>query len=122
MTLESSHDASGFLGAIALRDQVATKILRVQASRIGAREFVHFAGRGFTYAEADAAADRVASALRALGAGKQTRVGILLNNRTEYLDLWFGLSRIGAVQVPLNTAYRSAQILHVLKRAPMPIL
>ena len=75
-----------------------------------------------TYAQMDAAADRIAAAFRALGAGKQTRVGILLANRVEYLDLWFGLSRIGAIQVPFNTAYRSAQILHVLRRAPMPIV
>ena len=105
-----------------LRDQVAAKILRAQAQRIGSREFVRFAGRSVTYAEADAAADRTAAAFHALGAGKETRVGILAANRIEYLDLWFGLSRIGAVQVPLNTAYRSAQILHVLRRAPLEIV
>ena len=122
MTIGSSHGASPFLGPIALRDQVASRILRIQASRIGARPFVRFAGRAFTYADLDAGADRVAAAFRSLGAGPQTRVGILLENRVEYLDLWFGLSRIGAIQVPFNTAYRSAQILHVLRRAPMPIV
>ena len=114
--------ASAFLGPIALRDQVASKILRAQAQRIGTREFVRHAARTFTYAQMDAAADRVADAFRALGAGRQTRVGILLANRVEYLDLWFGLSRVGAIQVPFNTAYRSAQILHVLRRAPIPIM
>src|SRR5262245_3295450 len=110
------------LGSIALRDQVVTKLLRSQAKRVGARDFLRFEGRGFTYADMDARADRIASAFRTLGAGRQTRVGILLANRVEYLDLWFGLSRIGAIQVPFNTAYRAAQILHVLRRAPLPIL
>ena len=122
MTSTSAASASAFLGPIALRDQVATKILRAQAQRIGTREFVRHAARTFTYAQMDAAADRVADAFRALGVCKQTRVGILLANRIEYLDLWFGLSRVGAIQVPFNTAYRSAQILHVLRRAPMPIM
>ena len=122
MTIERSRDAGSFLEAVALRDQVATRILRAQAGRIGARAFVHCADRVFTYAEVDGAADRIGAAFRALGAGRQTRVGILLNNRIEYLDLWFGLARIGAVQVPLNTAFRAAQILHVLRRAPMPIV
>jgi len=111
-----------FLAGVALRDRVASKILRVQAGRIGTREFVRCSGRGYSYAEMDVAADRVAAAFRMLGATKQTRVGILLANRVEYLDLWFGLSRIGAVQVPLNTAYRAPQILHALRRAPVPIV
>ena len=122
MSPAAEASASSFLGPIALRDQVATKILRAQAQCVGTREFVRHAGRTFTYAQADAAADRVSAAFRGLGAGRQTRVGILLANRIEYLDLWFGLSRIGAIQVPFNTAYRSAQILHVLKRAPIPIM
>ena len=122
MASTSADSAGSFLGPIALRDQVASTILRAQAQRIGTREFVRCAARTFTYAQMDAAADRVAAAFRALGAGKQTRVGILLANRIEYLDLWFGLSRIGAVQVPFNTAYRSPQILHVLRRAPIPIM
>ncbi|MCC6531647.1 MAG: AMP-binding protein [Burkholderiales bacterium] len=111
-----------FLGPLPLRDQVASKILRAQAQRIGPRPFVACAGKTYSYGAMDAAADRTGAALRILGAGRQTRVGILLSNRIEYLDLWFGLSRIGAVQVPLNTAYRSAQILHVLRRAPVPIV
>jgi len=111
-----------FLRDLPLRARVAAKILRAQASRIGTREFVRFGASSLTYAQVDAAADRVAAGMHALGAGPQTRVGLLLANRPEYLDLWFGLSRLGAVQVPFNTAYRSGQILHVLRRAPIPIL
>ena len=111
-----------FLSGLPLREQVSAKILRRQASRIGEREFVRCGDRTFSYAEMDARADRVAHAFRALGAGRRTRVGILAVNRVEYLDLWFGFSRIGAVQLPLNTAYRAAQIKHVLGRAPVPVV
>jgi len=75
-----------------------------------------------TYAEAHARANRVANAFQALGAARDTRVGVLLRNRIEYLDLWFGLSRLGAVQLPINTQYKRAQIAHVLGRAPVPII
>ena len=120
--MQRARSASSFLGPLPLRDQVATKILRAQAQRIADRELVRSSGRALSYGEADVAADQVAAAFRSLGAGGQTRVGILLANRIEYLHLWFGLSRIGAVQVPFNTAYRAPQILHVLRRAPMPII
>jgi len=113
---------SEFRGPLPLAEQVAAKILARQAETIGSRTFVVFGDRTITYREANARANRVANAFRALGVTKGTRVGILLRNRLEYLDLWFGLSKIGAVQVPINTEYKSQQILHVLHRAPVPFV
>ena len=111
-----------FLGPLPLAEQVAAKILARQAAAIGERVFVVFGDRAVTYGAANARANRVANALRALGVQQGMRVGILLRNRLEYLDLWFGLSKIGAIQVPVNTAYKSPQILHVLRRAPVPFV
>ncbi len=108
-----------FISALPLADQVAAHILRAQASRIGERVFVTCGTQKISYREADQRAGRVAAALHALGLSKGDRVGILLRNCVEYLDLWFGLSRIGAIQLPLNTAYKSPQLLHSLSRAPV---
>lgn len=105
-----------------LADQVAAHILRRQAFALGERPFVTCGDTVVTYGEAHARANRVANAFLALGASRGTRVGVLLRNRLEYLDLWFGLSRIGAIQLPINTEYKRAQILHVLKRAPVPLV
>ncbi len=110
---------SEFLGRLPLAEQVAAKILGRQAAKIGDRVFIAFGDRAVTYGEANARANRVANAFRALGATKAMRAGILLRNRLEYLDLWFGLSKIGVIQVPINTEYKSPQMLHVLRRAPV---
>lgn len=108
-----------FLNGLTLNEQVAAHILHRQATRIGERTFVVCGDQRITYAEADQRADRMAAAFASLGVTKGERVALLLKNRIEYLDLWFGLSRIGAIQLPLNTAYRSPQLLHTLKRAPV---
>lgn len=108
-----------FLTGLTLKEQVAAHILRRQASRIGERTFVICGDAKITYAEADWRADRVAAAFHSLGVAKGERVALLLHNRIEYLDLWFGLSRMGAIQLPLNTAYKSPQLLHTLRRAPV---
>jgi carnitine-CoA ligase len=110
---------ANFLSGLTLKEQVAAHILRRQARRIGERVFVICGDARITYAEADRRADRIAAALQSLNIGKGNRVAILLRNRVEYLDLWFGLSRIGAIQLPLNTAYKSPQLLHTLTRAPV---
>ncbi len=111
-----------FLAGLPLKQQVAAHILRQQAQRIGQRPFVVCGDETVTYAEADRRADRIAAAFHALGIGKGERVALLLNNRIEYLDLWFGLTRIGAIQLPLNTAYKGLQLLHTLKRAPVSVV
>ena len=107
-----------FLSGLPLAGQVAAHILSKQAARIGEHVFVVSGDQQITYAEADQRADRMASALARQGIKKSERVAILLKNRIEYLDLWFGLSRIGAIQMPLNTAYKSPQLQHTLKRSP----
>ena len=113
---------SPFLSGLPLAEQVAAHILRKQAQRIGERVFVVCGDERITYAEANRRADRVAAAFHALGVAKGERVALLLHNRAAYLDLWFGLSRIGAIQLPLNTAYKGPQLLHSLRRAPVSVV
>lgn len=105
-----------------LVDQVAGKILRDQARKWGRRVFVEFEQRKITYGEANDNANRVANGFLRLGAKKGSRVAILLRNRPEYLDLWFGLSKVGMVQVPLNTEFKRAQLVHVLRRSPVDFI
>ncbi len=105
--------------ALPLADRVPAKLLAMQAQACPSRPFVHVSGRWVSYAEASARASKAGNALAALGAKKGSRVALIMRNRLEFLDLWFGLGRIGAIQVPLNPQYRSPQIEHVLKRAPV---
>jgi crotonobetaine/carnitine-CoA ligase len=76
----------------------------------GANPFVHCGSTWHSFAQMNRRANRVANGFASLGIGKGARVAILLRNRVEYLDLWFGLSKLGAVQMPLNIEYRSEQI------------
>ncbi|CCJ57312.1 putative ligase [Bordetella bronchiseptica MO149] len=100
-----------------LGERVAAKVLARQAEAAPDRPFVYFNGQWLTYAEADRRANRAAHALAAAGVKPGDRVAIDLHNRLEYLDLWFGLSRLGAIQVPINTDYRAPQIAHTFKRS-----
>ncbi len=105
-----------------LRDRVAARLLAMQASAAPARPLVHVGDRWLSYAEVDARANRSANALAGHGIGKGSRVAVLMRNRIEFLDLWFGLSRLQAIQVPLNPEYRALQIEQVLRRAPIDMV
>jgi long-chain acyl-CoA synthetase len=59
--------------------------------------------REITYRALDARMDRVAAMLAGLGARAGERIGMLIGNRVEFLELFFGAMRIGAIPVVLNT-------------------
>jgi fatty-acyl-CoA synthase len=56
----------------------------------------------------------VARALVACGVGKDTRVGILMTNRPEFLAAMFGTALAGGVGVPLNTFSTAAELEHLI--------
>jgi crotonobetaine/carnitine-CoA ligase len=77
--------------------------------------FLDFSGVQFTYRELDAAVDRVARGLRALGVGRGDRVGVMLDNGPDAVLAWFAANQLGAVNVPVNTAYKGEFLRHQLK-------
>jgi fatty-acyl-CoA synthase len=70
-----------------------------------------------TYAEFDVLYRKAAAWLRAQGVGPGDRVAVWLVNRLEWLALLFGLARIGAALVAVNTRFRAAELEHVLRRS-----
>ena len=76
--------------------------------------FLHFDGRDFSHAEMNNRANRMAAGLIALGLEPGTRVAVMMNSAPEYIDVWFAIAKAGAVEVPLNTAYKGEILSHML--------
>ncbi|KAF3996483.1 class I adenylate-forming enzyme family protein [Glaciimonas immobilis] len=57
----------------------------------------------FTYADLAQRAAKVAGAFQAAGVQRGDRVGVLLSNRVEWLDVCLGAGALGATLVPLST-------------------
>jgi crotonobetaine/carnitine-CoA ligase len=91
-----------------LRDLTVTQVLARQRRDRGDKVFLTelWTARRWTYAEMDALANRAANALHALGVRKGQHVGTLLGNSAEHLAIFFGIGKLGAVAVPVNTAAR----------------
>lgn len=92
------------------------------ADMFGARPFASYDGVVVSYAEMHKRANKVANALHELGVNKGMRVGILSTNRLECLDIWFGLAKLGAIELPINPEYTAAQFRHTLVRSPAKFL
>ncbi len=71
-------------------------------------------GRRYTYAELNARACRTAHYLRSLGVGMGDRVSILAHNSLVYLDLLYGVGKIGAVLAPLNWRLQPRELAYIV--------
>ena len=70
----------------------------------------------------DEKANRVANALIGRGVNKGEKVGILLMNSLEWLPIYFGILKAGAVAVPLNYRYSADEIDYCVNLADVDIL
>jgi len=75
-------------------------------------EFIDYSGETFTLGFLDAQSTGLAHGLRAAGAKPGECVVSLLDNCVEQLLLLFACAKIGAVHVPLNTAYKGEYLRH----------
>ena len=76
----------------------------------------------FSYRDLADRASRVAGALQALGVTRGERVGLLLGNCVEWLDVCLGASAVGATAVPLSTWSTRSELAFLLPDAKLSVL
>ena len=81
------------------------------------KTFVEIGGVAYSYREVRDGVLRTASMFREMGVEHGDRVGLFMPNAIEYLYCWFGLSELGAISVPINTAYRRDETAYILNNA-----
>ena len=90
------------------------ELLCEQAERFPERIAVICGERAVSYRDLADGAGRIAAALEAHGIGRGERVGILVNNRLEWLEACFGAAALGAVAVPFSTWSKPAELAYLL--------
>jgi acyl-CoA synthetase (AMP-forming)/AMP-acid ligase II len=76
----------------------------------------------WTYDDLLARSTEVAAALIASGVGRDTRVGILMTNRPEFIAALFGIALAGGVPVALSTFSTPSELDHLLKASQVSLL
>jgi acyl-CoA synthetase (AMP-forming)/AMP-acid ligase II len=102
----------GYLGEITQRfSQREAVVMRIGGQRIA-----------WSYADLWERSVEVSRALIAAGVGKDSRVGILMTNRPEYLSSLFGTALAGGVAVALSTFSTPAELEYLLKASGVSIV
>jgi len=97
-------------------------LLKQQVQRYGSRTFFYYKQQAFSYEDLERESDRVAAGLQSLGVAMGDKVAIVMSNRPEYLFLWFGLCKLGAIEVPVNTAHRGSILTYMVDQADCRLL
>src|SRR5580692_2411814 len=89
-----------------LKQRTIGRLLADKAKRIGDRVWLVAGEQRYTYAQAHDLSNRFANGFRGLGVRKGDHVALLMANCPEFIWTIWGLAKLGAVAVPLNTAAR----------------
>ena len=93
------------------------ELLENQVRKYSEKVFLYFEKEEITYRHFDLTVNRVANGFKRLGIKKGDRVAIMLPNSPDFLYVWMGLSKIGAIEVPINTAFTEAEVKYILQHS-----
>ena len=99
------------------QDRILSRILERQTNRYRERVLLKCGDVQWTYNETFAIAGQWAQRLSEAGVAGGDRVAIICGNRPEFLQIYLGCAWLGAVAVPINSAFRGAQLAHVLSNS-----
>lgn len=99
------------------RDMSHAELLQEKAARYGARPFLMFGEKTYTFIDMNRNANRVANFLAGLGGGPGAGLAVVMKNSPRWLDVFFGLQKVGMYVVPVNIALRDEQLEYVLENS-----
>jgi crotonobetaine/carnitine-CoA ligase len=76
------------------------------------RAYLDFSGDMYTYARLAHEVERAARGLHELGVRRGDRVVTILESGPDAIICWFAINRLGAIHVPINTAYQGDFLRH----------
>ncbi|MDW8063733.1 MAG: AMP-binding protein, partial [Candidatus Caldarchaeum sp.] len=89
-------------------------LLHKKREKNGSKVAVRTGRQEITYEQLDEACSKVAGGLTRLGVRKGDRIAVYMPNSVEFLYVWFGAMKIGAVLVPLNISLKGLLLKHLI--------
>ena len=96
-----------------LEERTVGRILARQADRLADKNFIETtSGNCISYRDMHLRSNQFAQGAAAFGIESQEPVLVMLPDSIDYVTVWCGLAKRGAIEVPINLAYRK----NILKR------
>ncbi len=103
-------------------DRVLTDIIEDKARQYPDHVVFQFRDDPITLGELNERINKAANGFLALGVKHGDKVALMLPNCAEFLYAWFGLNKIGAVEVPINVALKGAGLAYQIDQSDSVVL
>lgn len=84
--------------------------------------YLKFQDEQITYAQLKERMTTMARGLFQYGIKQKDKVCVMLDNSPEYIDVWFGLSMLGSVLVPINTHLKGEGLKHIIDHSDCEVI
>jgi crotonobetaine/carnitine-CoA ligase len=102
---------------------VLGKVLEHQAVHRADKPFLQWGGnKPQSFSQVNRTVNRLAHGLARLGVEKDDKVVVFSRNSLDFLYSWFALNKLGAVQAPINSAYKGSFLEHQTNLAKARIM
>jgi crotonobetaine/carnitine-CoA ligase len=98
----------------ALEDRVLPKVLAAAAQALPDNPYILFREDTYSYADTELVSTQFAHGLRQWGVIGGSRVAAILDNSPQYIFTLFAIAKLGALNVPINTAARGQLLAYFL--------
>jgi crotonobetaine/carnitine-CoA ligase len=99
------------------QQDTVTAVLRRAVERYPDEPYLVMPDGQLTYAEVDRRSNRLAHGLQARGVKRGDTVSTILDNNLDCVMFWYAANKLGAIWVPVNTAYKGEFLRHQLADA-----
>lgn len=104
------------------REMTLAGVLRTSAAARADHPAILLDQTEVSFRALDVAAERRARQMLGAGVRSGDRVGVLLPNCIEYVEIMLGAALIGAVTVPMNVRYKARELKHLIVDSGMSLL
>jgi long-chain acyl-CoA synthetase len=101
----------------ATKKQTLSGLLHSQCKKFSQKTFILWRDSKLSYSELDEEANKIANTLMLSGVKKGEKVALLMENCILYVSLFFGITRAGAVLVPINPQYSKGELTIILNHS-----
>ena len=92
-------------------------LIQERAQSHAERVFLFFEDEKITWGQIDSFSNKFAHGLTDMGVKKGDKVVFMLLNYPDFLYAWFGTSKIGAVEVPVNIALKGDSLAYIINHS-----
>ena len=105
-----------------VEENILGKLIHEKSRLHKDRVFLFYRDETITYEQLDVMSNQFANRFRDLGINKDDKIAIMMKNHPNYLYVWFGSAKLGAVEVPINTAYKGDLLKHIINNSDSKLL